>query len=112
MAVPDPEQFQNEIRMLQQVKTWMKSRNYDSEEAFERLLRSANRMDQRTLPRYEFHKAVVDNALKLTAPEIDYFFDVLTGFKNLSSTALNQRQWSSKIADEKGSPLQVLRQIA
>jgi hypothetical protein len=90
----------------------MKSRNYDSDEAFERLLRSVNRIDQRTLPRYEFHKAIVDNSVKLTAPEIDYFFDVLTGFKNLSSTALNQRQWSTKIADEKGSPLQVLRQIA
>lgn len=105
MAVPDPEQFQNEIRILQQVKTWMQSRKYDSEEGFERLLRSANRIGQRTLHRYEFHKAVVENGVKLTAPEIDYFFDILTGFKNLSSTLLGQEQWNSKIADEKGNPL-------
>lgn len=89
----------------------MSSRHYSSEEAFERLLRSVDRLSQRSLRRYELHKAAVSNGIKLTAPEIDFLFDVLTGFKNLPTTLLGQKQWTTKIFDESGNSLQVIRAL-
>ena len=47
----------------------------------------------------------------MTAPEIDYLFDVMTGFRNLNSTLLGHKQWFSKIIDQSGSALSVLREI-
>ena len=44
-------------------------------------------------------------------PEIDFLFDVLTGFRNLKTTMLGQSQWLDHILDETGSSLQVLRQL-
>ena len=44
MLIPDPEKFQNETRVIQQVKDWMNSRHYSSEGAFEKLLRSVDRI--------------------------------------------------------------------
>ena len=64
------------------------------------------------MSRYDFTKAVIANGWKLMQPEIDYLFDLLTGFKNLSSTLLGHKQWSAHVLDEKGSALQVVRQLA
>jgi hypothetical protein len=69
----------------------MVQRRYSPEEAFEKLLRSVNKFDQKSMKRYDFHKAVTSNEILLTSPEIDFLFDILTGFKNLPSTLLGQR---------------------
>jgi len=47
----------------------------------------------------------------LTAPEIDYLFDTITGFKMVPNTLLSLHQWQKKVLDEKGNPLQVMRTL-
>lgn len=66
----------------------MVARGYSTETSFERLLITVGRFQQRSLRRYDLHKALVGNEIKLTAPEIDYLFDLLTGFKRLPTTLL------------------------
>lgn len=83
----------------------MRARSYTPEAAFERLLHSVRRVDSRTLRRYDLHKALAANEVALTSPEIDYFFGLLTGHKNLSSTLLGLRQWTAKFINENGSAL-------
>lgn len=65
LGVKDPDVFRNEAKVVLAVKEWMAARRYSAEEAFERLLRSGGRENQRALNRYEFQKAIVANGLKL-----------------------------------------------
>lgn len=90
-TVPDPAVFQDETRILEQVRSWMNSRSYAPASAFERLVHSVGRADKMTLRRYELQKALTANGVPLTFPEIDYLFDVLTGFKGLPTTMLGAK---------------------
>ena len=47
----------------------------------------------------------------MTYPEIDFLFDLLTGFKNLPTTLLGTKQWLSKLQDEQGSPVTIIRDL-
>lgn len=111
IGVKDPDMFKNEARIKLVIKEWMAQRRYSSEQAFERLVRSAGLEPHSKLKRYDFQKAIVANGLQLMQPEIDFLFDVLTGFRNLKTTMLGQSQWLDHILDETGSSLQVLRQL-
>jgi hypothetical protein len=53
--------------------------------------------------RPDLHTACVMNGVNLTAPEIDFLFDILSA----SSTAsdIGQAQWASKIFDDAMNPL-------
>lgn len=83
LLVPDPQKFEDETRVILAVKNWMAKRRYTASQAFDKLLISVKRTAERSLRRYDFHKALVDNEVLLTSPEIDFLFDVLTGFKSL-----------------------------
>ena len=111
MVIPNPEQFEDEQKILLIIKEWLASRFYSSGDGFELLLRSVNRVAEGTLRRYDIHKAVISQNILLTAPEIDYLFDTLTGFKMVPNTLLSLHQWQKKVLDEKGNPLQVLRTL-
>ena len=92
LKTPNPGMFQDQAAIIQKVKEWMQGRQYSAQQAYERLLKTSGKGNEQ-MGRYEFHKAVVDNELKLTAPEIDFLFDFLTGFRNLSSTRLGVKDW-------------------
>ena len=58
---------------------------------FQYMLKTVQRETQKSFKRYDFQKAIVAAGIKLTAPEIDYLFDVMTGFRNLNSTLLGHK---------------------
>ena len=79
----------------------MFSRQYPTEGAYQRLIRSCDRLAEKTMSRVEFHKAVVINKIGLTAPEIDFLFDLLTAGKN----SLTLENWTTRIFDDALNPL-------
>jgi len=82
----------------------MFNKQYATFSAFTRLLRSINRFEEKTLRRNDFHKAIVVNGVGLTAPEIDYLFDLLAGQVG-SNISLTFDNWSQKIYDDTTNPL-------
>ena len=75
--------------------------------AFERLIRSCDRLAEKSMGRIDFHKACVINKIGLTAPEIDYVFDLLVqGQKDLKI-----ENWTSRIFDDALNPLQLIREL-
>lgn len=48
--------------------------------------------------RVEFHKAMIVNQVCITAPEIDFLFDTLTGQNRLS--VISYENWASYIYDD------------
>ena len=63
--------------------------------------------------RVDLHKALVKNQVGLTAPEIDFLFDVLTGTTRSSNWAeLRLEHWVSRIFDDALNPLQLVRELA
>ena len=87
--MPDENNFKNGVRVILKVKEWMNLHSYSAIESFERLLRTTDRLSERNLRRYDFHKAIAANNINLISPEIDFLFDCLTGHKNINSTILN-----------------------
>jgi hypothetical protein len=88
----------------------MALKSYSSDQTFEFLLKAGG-CSGTSFKRYDFQKSIVSAKIALTAPEIDYLFDLMTGFKQLNSTLLGHKNWSSKIIDQSGSALNVLRNI-
>ena len=60
----------------------MHKRGYDSEHAFDRLLRAVKRGAEKLLKRYDFQKAVSMEIPGLDVQETDYLFDILRGAKD------------------------------
>lgn len=77
--------------------------------AFERLVRSAGRLREKSLRRHDLHMSLVDNNVDLTAPQIDFFFEVLTN--DVTSKEVYFEQWKSKIFDDALNPLSMIREI-
>jgi len=60
----------------------------------------------------DFHKAIVKNQVGLTAPEIDFLFDVLTGSdKSSHDSDLRLEHWVARIFDDALNPLQLIREL-
>ena len=75
MEIPKPGSTSSEIKVLKKVREWMFQRQMPTSSAFERLVRSSDRLHQKTLRRVDFHKAFIINQAGLTAPEIDFLFN-------------------------------------
>ena len=69
--------LQSETFVIQKIRDWMFSRQYPTEGAFQRLIRAADRLEQKSLSRVDFHKSLIINKASLNAPEMDYLFDLL-----------------------------------
>ena len=102
---PDAVRAEEEAQVLKKVHEWMYKRQYNAEQAFERLLSSANRVKQRSLQRYEFHKVVISEKIGLKESEIDFLFDCLNG-NDKNQKELRLKQWISKVDDAPLDPLQ------
>jgi len=96
-----------ESSILQKVHEWMYKRQYNSEQAFERLLASANRTRQRSLQRYDFHKVINSEKIGLKESEIDFLFDSLNNYDKDRKEVL-MKQWIQKVDD---APLDLLKHI-
>jgi hypothetical protein len=71
------------------------------------LIRAADRLAENSLTRIDFHKGCIINQVKLTAPEIDFLFDMLT--KEASELTLDL--WQARIFDDALNPLQLIREL-
>lgn len=60
------------------------------------------------LRRVDFHKAIIVNRVGLSAPEIDFLYDLLTEHTEIN---LTYDHWSSKIYDDVTNPLQLIREV-
>jgi hypothetical protein len=96
----------DETTVIKKVREWMFVRSYPAQIAFERLLRSSDRFEQKTLRRQELHKAMLSNSAQLTAPEMDFLFKLLSVGKH----EFGLEQWLSKIYDDCINPLQLIRE--
>lgn len=94
--------MQGETQLIMKVREWMFQRQYSTQTAFERLVRSVDRFQQYSFRRVDFHKAFVVNRVGLTAPEIDTLYDILSNGLNVEITI---DHWSSKIYDDVTNPL-------
>ena len=61
MDVPKPGSTTSEIKILKKVREWMFQRQMPTSSAFERLVRSSDRLHQKTMRRVDFHKAFIIN---------------------------------------------------
>ena len=62
--------------------------------------------------RLDFHKAMVKNQTGLTAPEIDFLFDLLAArSKPSQEPELRLEDWTSRIFDDALNPLQLIREL-
>jgi hypothetical protein len=59
--------------------------------------------------RPDLHVACVMNGVGLSAPEIDFLFDILS--QSSTASEISQTQWASKIFDDAMNPLQLIREI-
>ena len=101
LEVPNPGSYTMEVQVIKKVREWMFNKQYPSNGAFERLIRSADRFHEKTLRRVDFHTALVSERLNLSAPEIDFLFDLMAG----SKTEVTQELWLAKIYDDVHNPL-------
>jgi hypothetical protein len=85
----------------------MFNRQYPSNGAFERLVRSVDRLEENNLRRVDLHKGMINSQVGLTAPEIDFLFDLLAGH----SQELTIDHWLAKIYDDVHNPLQLIREV-
>ena len=85
----------------------MFQRQYASQGAFERLMRSVDRLAQKTFRRVDFHKAMITNQVCLTAPEIDFLFDLL----GQNGELVTLDHWLAKIFDDSLNPIQLIREL-
>lgn len=108
LAVPTPGSHKAETKVIQAVRQWMFERQHATEGAFERLLRTSERWVQKSLRREDLHRALAKNQVALTAPEIDFLFDLLAGPRD---TELKLEHWTAKIFDDALNPLQLLREL-
>ena len=69
----------SEVQVIQKVREWMFVRQFSTVCAFERLVRSAGRLREKSMRRSDFHFSLVDQGVELSAPQVDFLFDVLTG---------------------------------
>jgi len=76
--VPLSGSLDSETQVIRKVREWMFIKQYSTSCAFERLLRTADRLVQKTMRRPDLHVASVMNGVGLTAPEIDFLFDILS----------------------------------
>lgn len=76
---PEPRRQAEEQRIVAKVHDWLHRRGYPAEDGFERLLRSVSRGQQKSLRRYDFQKAIKQEDIGLTTPDIDFLFDLLAG---------------------------------
>ena len=58
--------------------------------------------------RVEFHKAMIINQVGITAPEIDFLYDTLTGQNRAAQ--ISYENWASYIYDDVQNPLQLIRE--
>ena len=59
LEVPNPGSHAMEVSVIKKVREWMFNKQYPSNGAFERLIRSVDRFSEKTLTRTDFHKAMV-----------------------------------------------------
>jgi len=64
---------------------------------------------RKTLRRPDLHIACIKNGLGLSAPEIDFLFDVLAQSVQIKEVSVTE--WASKIFDDALNPLQLVREI-
>lgn len=56
--------------------------------------------------RMDFHKAIIINQVRITAPEIDFLFNLLAG----QGSEISETGWSGYIYDDVQNPLQLIRE--
>lgn len=101
--IPLSGSLDSETVVIRKVREWMFIKQYSTSCAFERLLRTADRLVQKTMRRPDLHVACVMNGVSLSAPEIDFLFDVLS--QSSTANEITQSQWASKIFDDAMNPL-------
>jgi hypothetical protein len=101
--VPLSGSLDSETVVIRKVREWMFIKQFSTSCAFERLLRTADRLVQKTLRRPDLHVACVMNGVGLTAPEIDFLFDTLS--QSSVANEISMKQWASKIFDDAMNPL-------
>lgn len=75
--VPLPGSLDGETEIIRKVREWMFIKQYSTSCAFERLLRTSDCLVRKTLRRPDLHVACIKNGVGLSAPEIDFLFDIL-----------------------------------
>jgi len=61
IAVPTPGSLLSETTVIKQLREWMFTRQYPAQSAFDRLVRSCDRLSQKSLRRSDMHKAMLIN---------------------------------------------------
>lgn len=103
--VPTSEEFESVV--VRKVREWMFLNKLSSEIAFDALCRTAGRFFEKTLTRPQFHKALVQNEVGLSAVQIDALFSALTP---AAGASLDLRGWQSRIYEDSDNPLQMIRE--
>lgn len=99
----------SETKIIQKVREWMFVKQYSTNCAFERLIRSSNRLRERTLRRSDLQLAGVENGMHMNQPEIDFLFDLLaSGSQNKEVTF---EMWSKRVFDDALNPLLLIREV-
>lgn len=106
--IPSTHNLQSETLIIKKLREWMFQKQYSTKTAFDRLIRTVDRFGVNTLRRVDLHKACIVNRVGLTAPEIDFLYDLLL---NGSEGDVTFEQWSSKIYDDVVNPLQLIREV-
>jgi len=70
-------------------------------------MRSVDRLAEKTFRRVDFHKAMITNSVCLSAPEIDFLFDLL----GQNGELVTMDHWLAKIFDDALNPLQLIREL-
>lgn len=107
IEIPVPGIQQNETKVIAKVREWMFVRQYATQNAWQRLVRAADRLFEGSLRRVDLHKGIIANQVKLTAPEIDFLYDILSGGM---AEEIKYDHWSARIFDDSVNPLQVIRE--
>ena len=106
IPVPKVGLLSNETNVIKKLREWMFIRQFPTNSAFDRLLRSADRFNEKTLKRADLHKAILLSNVGLTAPETDCLFDLLAQ----GQQEFDQNAWLSRIYDDSMNPLQLIRE--
>lgn len=71
------------------------------------MIRSVDRLAAKNFRRIDFHQALITNKVGLSAPEIDFLFDLM----GQGSELIVMDNWLSKIFDDALNPLQLIREL-
>jgi hypothetical protein len=99
-----------ETVVIRKLRSWMYNNKLSSEAAFDLFCRTSKRMADKTLSRHDFHEALCNNDVGLSAAQTDALFTLLVGSKDRESM-LNLRLWQTRVYEDGDNPLQMMRDI-